>query len=53
MICAKIRSQDLFNSGEEDFFMVFTIYGSMAAILGRDYFNNLSFLCPKEAPLEI
>ena len=52
MTCAKIRPQGLYRSGKRNVFP----YIGLAVILvngPRLFFNNLSFPCPMEAPLEI
>ena len=55
MICAKIRPQGLFGSGEEEFWSFFTIYGH-GYHLGKwtvTIFSNHLFSYPKEAPHDI
>ena len=54
MICAKIQPQGILGSGKEyfkGFYHIWTWQPSWS--MDRDYFSNLSFPQPKEAPHEI
>ena len=53
MLHTKFLGHRPFGSGEEDFFMVFTIYGHGSHLGHLDHLNKLSFPHPKEAPHEI
>ena len=55
MIYAKIQPQGILGSGEEDFWRFLTYMGMVTILVNVDgnYFSNLSFPYPREAPNEI